>query len=126
MAKLNQNDWIVIGVAGVFGLGVSAYLFFSKPEAQAIPAPAQVNVSKAALPVAGVVMANGLPGGSAAGGLGAGGGKGGAMGMAGGRGGPMGMAGGGGGRGPTSFGAPGVSAPSGAGKPSSGGSKGGM
>lgn len=68
MAKLNQNDWIVIGVASVFGLGVSAYLFFSKPEAKAIPAPAQVNVTKAALPVSGVVMANALPGGSAGGG----------------------------------------------------------
>ena len=80
MAKLNQNDWIVIGVASVFGLGVSAYLYFSKPEAKAIPAPAQVNVAKAQLPTPGVVMANSLPSGS---GGGAGGNRGG-MGMAGG------------------------------------------
>jgi hypothetical protein len=79
--KLGQNDWIIIGVAGVLALGTAIALYFTKPEPQAIPAPTPVDLGAAQLPATGVVMANSLPGGGNQGGRGgAMGGRGGALG----------------------------------------------
>lgn len=64
----SQNDLIISIVAGVFAIGISLALFFTKREPVTPAASPKVNVAAVKLPEATVSYKNGLGGGGAAGG----------------------------------------------------------
>ncbi len=78
---MKQNDFIIVGVAAVLGIGIAVFSAMSARQPVAPPDPQAVVTSAPALPAGAVQYSNGLP---AAGGGTSGGGKGGFGGFGGG------------------------------------------
>ncbi|MBL8086683.1 MAG: hypothetical protein JNM85_01275 [Chthonomonas sp.] len=61
---MKQNDWIVIGVCGVFAIGMVVVALTQARTPETPAKPTVVPTAKVEIPAPALTMANGLPGGS--------------------------------------------------------------